>query len=64
MPVSTIIQRQEDHPHNPGWWRFSRPRHEVRYEAPEIRDDQRWRYGSAAEAAEEAAEWDRQNPNG
>jgi hypothetical protein len=64
MSVSIVIQYQEDHPHNPGWWRFGRPRHEVRDQAPEIREHHRWRYGSEADAAADAAEWDRSNPRG
>ena len=57
--VSIIIQYPEDWPGNPGWWRFSRPRHEMRDQAPEISENYRWHYGSEAEASEEAADWDR-----
>jgi len=58
MSVSIIIQCREDWPGNPGWWRYSRPRHEVRSHPPEIRGDRRWWYGDAAAAERAAAEWD------
>lgn len=61
---SIIIQHQEDHPHNPGWWRFGRPVHRIVSELPEISNDVRWTYGSAEQAADEQARWDAANPNG
>jgi hypothetical protein len=64
MSVSVVIQHQEDHPHSPGWWRFSRPRHQVRAEAPRIREETRWSYGTPADAARMAAEWDAKYPQG
>lgn len=64
MPVSIVIQRQEDWPGNPGWWRFSRPRHEVRDQAPKISEHHRWWYGDAQQAANAAAEWDADHPRG
>jgi hypothetical protein len=63
--VSIVIQRQEDHPHNPGWWRYSRPRCEVHTETPPLFSNSiRWYCGSEADAERDAAEWDRQHPNG
>ena len=59
-----IIQRQEDHPGNPGWWRYSRPRLIQVAEPPEISESVRWSYGTAAEAAEAQRQWDEQNPRG
>jgi hypothetical protein len=64
MTASIVIQHQEDHPRNPGWWRFSRPRCEVCDQAPPISERQRWYYGSPADAARDAAEWDRCHPRG
>jgi hypothetical protein len=61
---SVIIQRQEDHPFNSGWWRFSRPVHRMMVEPPQISENTRWRYGSAAEAAEDQSKWDAQHPRG
>lgn len=61
---SIIIQYQEDHPHNPGWWRFGRPVHIAVAEPPEIRESHRWWYGTAEEAATEQSRWDAQNPRG
>ena len=58
MTVSIVVQRLEEWPWKPGWWRFSRPRHEIRELPPEIREDTRWWYGDAAAAARAAAEWD------
>jgi hypothetical protein len=64
MPFSIVIQHQEDHPYNPGWWRYSRPRHQLVAEPPEISESQRWYYGSATDAALDAVRWDRANPRG
>jgi hypothetical protein len=64
MTVSIVIQHREDHPGNPGWWRFSRPRHQVRAEAPRIREETRWWYGSEEDAAAATAEWDAKYPQG
>ena len=64
MSVSIIIQRQEDWPGNPGWWRYSRPVHRQMPQPPEIREETRWWYGDAAEAARAAAEWDAAHPRG
>lgn len=64
MAVSIVIQYQEDHPHSPGWWRFGRPRHEVRDQAPENSEHQRWHYGGYADAQHDAAKWDLSNPRG
>lgn len=60
---TVIFQRQEDHPGNPGWWRWSRP--EFRIAEPNSNSShQRWRYGSENEAVQEQASWDASHPNG
>jgi hypothetical protein len=64
MPVSIVIQHQEANPHQPDWWRYSRPRHQVLAQPPEICESRRWYYGTAADAASDAAAWDRANPRG
>lgn len=58
--MEIVIQYQEDHPGNPGWWRFSRPVHRVVEAAPPISDSIRWFYGSAEDARYEQERWDRQ----
>ena len=57
-----IIQYQEDHPGNPGWWRWSRPRHRYVAESnlPPIGEGTRWTYGSEGDALEAQRVWDRQ----
>jgi hypothetical protein len=61
---SIIIQRQEDWPSNPGWWRYSRPEHQVVAVVPPISESRRWRYGSVEAAVQDQIEWDREHPRG
>lgn len=61
--ISYIIQRQEDHPGNPGWWRFSRPMFCVGTPPP-FSDHIRVWYGSEDDANRAQAEWDQSHPNG
>jgi len=56
-----IVQWQEDHPGNPGWWRYSRPvlRHVT--QVPNITDTIRWQFcGSRPhfECRQAQQEWD------
>jgi len=62
--VAIAIQYQEDHPGNPGWWRFSRPvlRHVHQNQLPSIREETRWWYvRGSAEVREAQREWDKQH---
>ena len=62
-----IVQRQEDHPHNPGWWRFSRPfwaSTEAELPASGFPESVRWYVGSRQDLAAAQTEWDRSNPRG
>ena len=61
---SIVIQCQEDHPHNPGWWRYSRPVHRMVAKLPEFSESSRWSFGSAEDAARAQAAWDDANPRG
>lgn len=61
---SIIIQYREDDPGNPGWWRYSRPRHQYVVELPPIHESVRWTYASEAELFYHRDMWDRQYPNG
>lgn len=68
MSITTgyIVQRQEDHPHNPGWWRFSRPywiATEAALPKTGFPDSVRWTWGNRDELAAAQAEWDRNHPH-
>jgi hypothetical protein len=59
-----IVQVQEDHPHNAGWWRYSRPVWVANdAEIPE-RGRARWMEGCRRELMAEQAHWDAANPRG
>lgn len=64
MSISIVIQHQEIDPHNPGWWRYGRPCHQVVAEPPAIRERYRWTYGSAADAVAAQAVWDQAHAQG
>jgi hypothetical protein len=60
-----IVQHQEDHPHNPGWWRFARPCWVATDdELPMFSESVRCTWGTREELAEAQSEWDRSNPKG
>ena len=62
-----IVQRQEDHPRNPGWWRFGRPywvATDAELPTSGFPESVRWNWGTRAALAEAQAEWDRSNPGG
>ena len=62
-----IVQRQEDHPHNPGWWRFSRPfwvATAAQLPTTGFPESVRWYMGSQQDLAAAQAEWDAANPRG
>ncbi len=62
-----LIQCQEDHPHNPGWWRFGRPvlRHLKPEEVPNLSEHNRVLFARGmADAREAQRAWDRANPRG
>ena len=62
-----IYQRQEDHPQNPGWWRYSRPEWVVSQEelptsaSPDT--VRAWR-GTHDDLTTAQAEWDAAHPRG
>lgn len=53
-----IVQHWEDDPHNPGWWRYGRPRYIEVMAPPQISPSTRWTYGSAATAEQTQQAWD------
>ena len=62
-----IVQRQEDHPHNPGCWRFSRPSWvatDAELPTSGFPESIRWSRGSRQDLTAAQAEWDQANPRG
>lgn len=61
-----IVQRKEDHPHNPGWWRFGRPYWVARdHDLPDgFPDAARWSWGPQTELVTAQSAWDIANPGG
>ena len=63
---AVVIQRQEEWPGNPGWWRYSRPvlRHMSLAEMPELTDSIKFQYVSGCrEARRLQKEWDKKYPS-
>lgn len=59
-----IVQRVEDHPTRPGWWRFGRPywvANESDLPATGFPESVRWALGSRDELQASQAAWDKAN---
>lgn len=54
--IGAILQRKEEHPNDPGWWRFGRPVWVPEHLVPEASDEVRWTWGNRN--AESSRRWE------